>query len=482
MTTIIPLILKLINFLSKFLYKLHCFLVNKYLSKSPSENPISPQYRKFKVDAMPEVVRTMRKFDCEILLANYFSSKGKPLKPINHRESSSPVPSYIACPHCAAPYTYIYDNSGGRGQLMCKVCSNTFSQKKASAKIFFFRCPHCAKRLEKVKERSVYSIYKCKNNDCSLYVNNINSMSKEEKLLFLKSPNEFRVRYLYHSYRLTLASLVKSAKAVLPSSVDLSKIHFSKHILGLILTYHINYGLSTRKTASLMSDVHGVSISHQTVSNYANATSRIIRPFLDDFPYELTDSLCADETYVKVRGRQNYVFFFFDSIKKIIISHDVFSTRCTFSAIKAISMALSKFKRIPESLSIVTDGNPIYLAARQFFLQNDVSFDIHQVIGLKNKDAVSREYRPHKQVIERLNRTLKWCYRPKNGFKSLETANSFLTLFATFFNFLRPHSTLEKRVPVEIPELKNLPHMPARWLKLIEMSYDHISKLQSQAS
>ncbi|RLQ12709.1 transposase, partial [Geobacillus stearothermophilus] len=34
----------------------------------------------------------------------------------------------------------------------------------------------------------------------------------------------------------------------------------------------------------------------------------------------------------------------------------------------------------------------------------------------------------------------------------------------------RPHSALEGRVPVVIPELADLPHMPARWTTLIAMA------------
>ena len=35
------------------------------------------------------------------------------------------------------------------------------------------------------------------------------------------------------------------------------------------------------------------------------------------------------------------------------------------------------------------------------------TFQITQVIGLTNDDAVSKEHRPFKQMIERLNRTYK---------------------------------------------------------------------------
>jgi len=53
---------------------------------------------------------------------------------------------------------------------------------------------------------------------------------------------------------------------------------------------------------------------------------------------------------------------------------------------------------------------------------------------------------------------------------------AYVALFVTYFNFLRPHSALEKRVPVVIPELAQLPHTPARWCKLIELSQNYIQK------
>ena len=37
---------------------------------------------------------------------------------------------------------------------------------------------------------------------------------------------------------------------------------------------------------------------------------------------------------------------------------------------------------------------------------------------------------------------------------------------------------LDYEVPVKIPELQNLPNMPAKWLKLIEMSQNYIRKHQ----
>lgn len=95
-------------------------------------------------------------------------------------------------------------------------------------------------------------------------------------------------------------------------------------------------------------------------------------------------------------------------------------------------------------------------------------------IGLTNDDEVSKEFRPLKQIIERLNRTFKGNYKPTGGFGAEFGAISSVVLFVAYFNFLRPHSKLDNNVPVLIPRLNDLPNMPAKWLMLIKMSEDYI--------
>ncbi len=51
--------------------------------------------------------------------------------------------------------------------------------------------------------------------------------------------------------------------------------------------------------------------------------------------------------------------------------------------------------------------------------------------------------------------------------------------FVAYFNFLRPHLTLEGKVPVVLEELSALPNMPARWQILIKMPQAYIKTQQS---
>ena len=443
--------------------------------------PVNQIYAQMQIDSFPKL-ETIELLDYKKLLAEHLHQNGKELKPVRRRKNSkNKVSNTITCPYCGAPHIYLYDNNGGKGQFLCKVCSQTFNYQIIYSKAIKRKCPYCDHTLAKVKERKEFDIYKCKNDDCAYYKVNLSLMSQDDKKRFEKAPFLFKVRYIYREFKYDFKPLSNENLETNLPAVDISKIHCSSHTLGLILTYYVNYGLSSRKTAAIMMDIHQLKISHQTVLNYADAVSSLIKPFVDDYPYELSNSYCGDETYLKVKGKWQYLFFFFDSVKKIILSYRLSPHRDTLSAIKALDDVLAKIKTLPDDLAFIVDGNPIYLLAQHYFAQHGIHFDIHQVIGLTNEDPISTEYRPLKEIVERLNRTFKRSYKTTTGFKSSAGSIAFINLFVAYFNFLRPHSALEEKVPVLIPELDSQPHMPARWGKLIELAQEHIIILQQSA-
>ena len=106
------------------------------------------------------------------------------------------------------------------------------------------------------------------------------------------------------------------------------------------MTYYFNYGLTARKTADLMYDIHELKITAQTILNYANSVALITKPFVDHYPYGLFNSFCGDETYIRVKGKWHYLFFFFDVVKKIVLSDHVSPNRDTPSSIRAFGNVL----------------------------------------------------------------------------------------------------------------------------------------------
>lgn len=471
MLNLITFLLTIIEFQTNLIKMLSVLLISKP-AKRKADEPVNKPYRKLAVDEMP-IFEKILKGNYKHIIDGYFKKTGVLIKPVRHRKASS-VPKDLRCPYCNAPHDYIYDNNGGKGQYLCKVCAAVFSHNNKPLRDVTLKCPHCHHTLQNVKKRRNFDVFKCTNDDCSFYIKNISRMSKSEKEDFAGNPHKYKVRYIYRKFNIDFKPLAKHSP--IQTKVKLPKLQCSDYVLGLILTYAVNYGLPARKVAALMYDVHKLKISHQTILNYMHAVAPIIKPFTDGFDYQLSDSFCGDETYIRVNGKWHYIFFFFDSIKKIILSYRVSPRRDTVTAIKAIDDVLSKLKGFPKNLNLITDGNPIYLLAQHFFREHNIFFDVTQVIGLTNGNPVSKEYRPLKQIIERLNRTFKGNYKATCGFGSEIGSVYFVDLFAAYFNFLRPHSALDKNVPAVIPELQTLENMPAKWIKLIHLSEEYISK------
>ena len=86
--------------------------------------------------------------------------------------------------------------------------------------------------------------------------------------------------------------------------------------MSLCLTYKVNLGLSLRKTAQALKDIHGICISHQQVANYCKTASVCIKPFVDNYDYNARKIFTADETYIKIRGIKAYIWFIMDAASR----------------------------------------------------------------------------------------------------------------------------------------------------------------------
>jgi transposase-like protein/ssDNA-binding Zn-finger/Zn-ribbon topoisomerase 1 len=435
----------------------------------------SPKYKRFSVDK-PPVVRTFEKQDYRELLREHERFCGKPLKPVARRGGVSPD-SAVSCPYCGAPHEYLYSNDGGRGQMLCKVCQNRFSEK-VNPPPTFLQCPYCGNTLTRVKDRKGFVIHKCVSRHCRFYKNSLAALSPEERAECKAHPYRFKLHYIYREFVTDFFGMDLSS--IPGKGVNFNFRKFSPHILGLCLTYVVNCSLSFRQTQRVMLDVHGVPISHGMIARYVHTASAVVSQFTLDYDYKPTNYLAADETYVKVKGVNHYVWLVMDVIKKSIIGHSVSSTRNLEPCMLALRRAFAHFALFPgKALKFIADGYSVYKLAQLQFLMQGMDFDVTQVIGLTNKDPVSTEYRWLKQVIERTNRTFKHSYRVTNGYGSFQGADSHVAVFVACYNFLRPHSYTYWKPLNSIPELEKLPNMPAKWQKLIELSQLHLIKLQS---
>lgn len=471
--------------LNQYYYKIICQLVlfiAKYIPlKQWAHDEIhSPKYQKFKTDKLP-IIKKFEKQNFLFLLEYYLWKYKKPLKPVQPQKGKvRNVPADTVCPRCDAPHQFMYENNGGKGQYQCKVCKQTFITGEKVTSPLVLICPYCGHVLSPKKNRKHFIVHKCINNNCSYYKRNLRALPKD---LTKEEKYKYKLHYIYREFTVDFFSMDLSQLPKWATSFKYKKNN--AHIMGLCLTYHVNLGLSLRKTAEAMQEIHNISISHTMVAYYAKTAAVLIKPFVDSYDYKPSNNLSADETYIKVKGVKGYIWFIMDTVSRSLLGYQVSKTRDVGPCILAMRMAFDKFKAFPgKSLKFIADGYSAYpLAAQQFKLEKDWDVSITQVIGLSNDDAVSKKYRPYKQMIERLNRTFKASYRVTCGYGTDEGSYYGVNLWVAYYNFLRPHELYKWKRPLnEVDMLKDANNMPGKWQLLIYLGQQIILKQQENIS
>jgi len=238
-----------------------------------------------------------------------------------------------------------------------------------------------------------------------------------------------------------------------------------------MLLPHVKPLIPVWPAGQVLYNIWGIKISHQTVLNYVQTAAFYCHRFNQKFKGQIDGLLAGDETYVKVKGIWHYAWLVVSTVSRKIVAYHFSDNR---SVKPAITVLLDMISNITKNLDItlVTDGNPSYMAALHFVNAQIKTFTLtlKKVIGLKNLDAESEEFRAFKQMIERLNRTFKYHIQGQNGFNSVNGAVCKLVLFVTHYNFLRPHKSLNYHTPIEVPELQKIHSIQGKWAKILQMA------------
>lgn len=277
------------------------------------------------------------------------------------------------------------------------------------------------------------------------------------------------MRYSFKEFHFTPEQLRLAAPEKKENA--LTRISNNLNTLCLALTFHISLGLSARKTAFALRNVFSLKVSHQTILNYCELAAYYCHQFNLSYKGSSEAIQAGDESCIKVSGEKNYVFFFIAPKRRMITAYQIASNKDTLPATIAMKEALRTVSAEKRVVIFITDGNPAYQSAVHFLNQNQtLTINHKQVIGLQNLDSASEEFRPFKQLIERLFRTYKFHIKAVYGFKDFNGAVALTVLFVTHYNFLRPHYALNYEVPCPLEELKGSETLQGEWAKIFELA------------
>ena len=341
------------------------------------------------------------------------------------------VPSNVVCPRCYSRKLHHYGKDPqGFQKYRCLVCKRQFAPDSPlighrPGKRKYPSCPKCGKASFLHHDYTYYSNYRCGDKSC------------------------------YHSFfSPKLVNIKPPSSALRQHAFSMKRMRHPLHIVIAALNYYFMANVTMRKASQLLSSVHQVHVSHVTISKWIKRFTPVFQhlqsSFLEKINLSDSDEWHFDETYVKINGKDYYLWLAIDSETRFVLDFNLSPYRNSDSAFSLVKSCRDKFGA-PRS-AIVSDRYFAYQQPVKLFFSKASHIrveDFHDVIS--------------NNLIEAFNGQLKAWYNQKRGFGSFDSANRLLATFIYFYNFLRPHSSLGHLTPAQVAGLDSSKRNRDNW-------------------
>jgi transposase InsO family protein len=145
--------------------------------------------------------------------------------------------------------------------------------------------------------------------------------------------------------------------------------------------------------------------------------------------------VCVNGELEDKPGKKYYIWFVIDSETRFVISFHLSPYRSSPQAFSLFGNA----GKYGTPNAVVTDRYWPYNTAVKVFFPNSKHIKVQSF-----KDDISNN------IIESFNDTFKSWYKSKRGFGSFTSANNLIATFIFFYNFIRPHSSLNNLAPAQV--------------------------------
>ena len=200
----------------------------------------------------------------------------------------------------------------------------------------------------------------------------------------------------------------------------------------------------------------GIDVSHQTVSNWIEKYTLLMKQYVDKLKPNVGDTWRADEVFVKFSGDMKYLFALMDDETRYWIAQEVADTKFKHNAQALFHEAKVIAGKRPNVL--ITDGLRAYHDAfnREFY-QNSSPRS-------KHINAIKLDGDMNNNKQERINGEIRDREKVMRGLKNKDTP--ILKGYQIFHNFIRTHEGLEGKTPAEACGIKV--EGDNKWITLIQ--------------
>ncbi len=202
-------------------------------------------------------------------------------------------------------------------------------------------------------------------------------------------------------------------------------------------------------------------------------TQYIIDSIKECKPNNIGDTWVADETVLAVDGGKLWLWDIIDIKTRFLLASRLSRSRTTDDAQILINKAVKQAGKYPKL--VLTDKLASY---EDVFYGKDSEHQQGSPFDVKNNT----------NLIERWHATLKTRTKVMRGLKNFESALEFTNGFLAYYNYIRPHSSIDK-TPAEAAGVKYpyknwaeiiQRHKPSRKIEILHMSRDRVKLPQAQ--
>ena len=198
-------------------------------------------------------------------------------------------------------------------------------------------------------------------------------------------------------------------------------------------------GMSVRDISNHY-EMMGTDVSFKTVYNWVAKYSKMTSDYLNEIIPRTNGRTMvrADEIWIKIRGKQKYLFASMDDDTRYWLASDMAHTKFQHNADSLLELTKAKIGKAPAHF--VTDGLPAYMKSSKKVFGKKTNHIRHiHIAGKRDRDNNNK--------MERLNGEIRDREKVFRGLKKFDTP--LIDGLKAYYNYTKKHSALQGRTPAQ---------------------------------
>ena len=225
----------------------------------------------------------------------------------------------------------------------------------------------------------------------------------------------------------------KDCKRKFTANFGFEKMRSKDYIITRALQMYYT-GMSVRDISDCF-EQEEIDVSHMTIYNWITKYSKMTSKYLNGIVPRVGNWFRADEVWIKINGKQNYLFASMDDDTRYWLASDVADNKFQHNADNLLQLTKLQAGKSPRNF--ITDGLPAYMKSSKRIFGKKTNHVRH--IHLKGD--------MNNNKMERLNGEIRDREKVFRGLKRMDTP--VLDGMRVYYNFTKKHGSLKGKTPAE---------------------------------